>query len=125
MSVSDRWRPQFPARSGTDMARMHLRLIPSMRTIGNEVNDGRLRRWSGQPHRSGIDGCRAGCCTLVLHRLKPSRVGQTKIASVSGKSRRRSCFRISRMSCGEPSASVRWYLSPSTAIVTQLVTQSP
>jgi len=30
---------------------------PSMRTIGNEVDDGRLRRWSGQWRRSGLDGC--------------------------------------------------------------------
>jgi hypothetical protein len=43
--------------------------IPSMRTIGNEVDDGRLRRWSGQPHRSEIDKCRPGCCTLLLHGL--------------------------------------------------------
>ena len=38
MSVSDRWRPLFPARSGTDMARMLLRLILSTRPIGNEVD---------------------------------------------------------------------------------------
>jgi hypothetical protein len=37
-----------------------------MRTIGNEVNDARLRRSIGQPHRSGIGGCRSGCCTLLL-----------------------------------------------------------
>jgi hypothetical protein len=40
MSVNDRWRPQLSARSGTDMARMRLRLIFSMRTIGNEVTEG-------------------------------------------------------------------------------------
>ena len=42
-------------------------LIPSMRTIGNGVNEGRLRRWPGQVRRSGADGCRPGCCTLLLH----------------------------------------------------------
>ena len=36
------------------------------RTIGNEVNDGRLRSSEAQPHRSGISGCRSGCCTLLL-----------------------------------------------------------
>ena len=36
---------------------------PSMRTIGNPVNEGRLRRWPDQPQRSGIDGGRLGCCT--------------------------------------------------------------
>jgi hypothetical protein len=37
----------------------------------------------------------------------------------------RSCFRISAMNWGEWSACVRWCLSPSAAIVTQLVTRSP
>jgi hypothetical protein len=35
----------------------------SMRTIGNEVSEGRLRRWLGQPHRFQTDRCRLGCCT--------------------------------------------------------------
>jgi hypothetical protein len=38
-----------------------------MRTIGNGVNEGRLRRWSGQSGRSGIGGCQRGCCTFPLH----------------------------------------------------------
>jgi len=45
-------------------------LILSMRTIGNEVNDGRLRRFPSRWRRSGIDGCQPGCCTFVLHRFK-------------------------------------------------------
>jgi hypothetical protein len=38
-------------------------LTPSMRTIGNEVNDGHLRRWPGQRRRSEIGESQAGCCT--------------------------------------------------------------
>ena len=44
-------------------------LTPSMRTIGTEVNDGRLRRWPGQRQRLGTGECQPGCCTLLLHRL--------------------------------------------------------
>jgi hypothetical protein len=44
-------------------------MTTSMRTMGNEVNDGRLRRWRSQQSRSGLDGCQPGCCTFVLHRF--------------------------------------------------------
>ena len=57
------------------------RLIPSMRTIGNEVDDGRLRTWSGQWRRSGIDGCQLGCCTLVLHRFRVLRTSEPSLVS--------------------------------------------
>jgi len=46
-------------------------------------------------------------------------------SSASGNGTGRPCFRISAMSCYEWSAGVRWCLSPSAAIVTQLVTRSP
>jgi hypothetical protein len=42
-------------------------LTSSMRTTGNEVNEGRLRRWPGQIRRFGTDKRRPGCCTLLLH----------------------------------------------------------
>jgi hypothetical protein len=46
-----------------------------MRTIGNAVSEGHLRRSPGRCRRSGIDGCQPGCCTLVLHgfRLRSTR----------------------------------------------------
>ncbi len=47
-----------------------------------------------------------------------------RIASVSGNVLRRSCFRISILSCCEWSTRVRWRPWLSAAIVTQLVTQS-
>src|ERR1019366_3654150 len=53
--------------------------VPSMRTIGNEVDDGRLRRWSGQWRRSGNDGCQLGCCTLVLHRFRALRTSEPSL----------------------------------------------
>jgi hypothetical protein len=46
-------------------------------------------------------------------------------SSVSGNVLRRSCFRISVLSCCEWSTRVRWRPSLSAAIVTQLVTRSP
>jgi hypothetical protein len=55
--------------------------ILSMRTIGNEVDDGRLHRWSGQWRRSGIDGCQLGCCTLVLHRFRVLRTSEPSLVS--------------------------------------------
>lgn len=43
----------------------------------------------------------------------------------SGNVHRRLCFRILTMTCCKWSARIRWCLSPSAAIVTQLVTRSP
>ncbi len=42
-------------------------LTTSMRTSGNEVDDRRLRKLTGQWRRSRIVGCRPGCCTSLLH----------------------------------------------------------
>ena len=47
----------------------------------------------------------------------------TLTASLSGNSVGYVCSRISAMACGEWSGRVRWCLSPSPVIVTQLVTQ--
>jgi hypothetical protein len=53
MSSREPWRP-------TPLVSVAGVTTSSMRTIGNGVSDGRLRRWSGQV-RSGIDGCRLLC----------------------------------------------------------------
>ena len=55
-------------------------------------------------------------------RLVLARGGHGRTPSLSGNDIGRSCFRISAMTCREWSACVRWRLSPSAAIVTQLVT---
>jgi hypothetical protein len=62
-----------------------------MRTIGNKVDDGRLRRGSGQWRRSGIDGCRPGCCTLVLHRFRVLRTNEPSLVRYDPRLRYRFC----------------------------------
>jgi hypothetical protein len=56
----------LPPASYRGHAVTHWRRL-AMRAIGNEVNDGRLRRWRGQQSRSGLNGCQPGCRTFVLH----------------------------------------------------------
>lgn len=61
-----------------------------------------------------------------LSRTSQSTHGTPQVtSSVSGNFFRRSCFRISALTCCEWSTHVRWCLSPSAAIVTQLVTRPP
>jgi hypothetical protein len=67
-----RWRPSLSVAVVTQLVTHHRARSPaclSMRTIGNEVSDGRLRRRPGGLHRSGTDSCRPGCCILLPHRF--------------------------------------------------------
>ena len=56
-----------PPHSQAHSSRGQGGLTTSMRTIGNEVDSGRLRKSTSQRHRSGIGECRPGYCTLLLH----------------------------------------------------------
>ena len=59
-----RSRPLLAPRWGTWGAR---RIVPSMRTIGSQVGDGRIRRARGHPRFVAVAGQQRRCCIVVLH----------------------------------------------------------
>jgi hypothetical protein len=72
-TVAGRWScwlvREYPRSTPGDLPIGHVAgtPVPSVRTTGNQVGDGRIRSVRGHPRFVAVTGDRLGCCTLVLH----------------------------------------------------------